>query len=136
MANAARTISAQGTGARFGRTAATSQSGTTSVSQSGTTALPSRAACCHINVTRLPAAHCPQPEASRSPCRDRRSPQWITDGYTLCFAALPATFSSLNAAFPPVERPQAIGARSAVAGVGVVIGPTLGGLLPEAVLTA
>src|SRR3984885_14161831 len=110
--------------------------------------------------------------------------QWITDAYTLCFAALlipagalgdrfgrkrsligglavfalgslaaavasgtgmlilarvvmglgatfvmPATLSILNAVFPPVERPQAIGAWSAVAGVGVVIGPTLGGLL-------
>jgi EmrB/QacA subfamily drug resistance transporter len=110
--------------------------------------------------------------------------QWITDAYTLCFAALlipagalgdrfgrkrsligglavfalgslvaavapgtgmlilarvvmglgaafvmPATLSILNAVFPPVERPQAIAAWSAVAGVGVVIGPTLGGLL-------
>jgi EmrB/QacA subfamily drug resistance transporter len=110
--------------------------------------------------------------------------QWITDAYTLCFAALlipagalgdrygrrlsllgglavfalgsiaaafapgtgmliaarvvmglgaafvmPATLSILNAVFPPKERPQAIAAWSAVAGVGVVIGPTLGGLL-------
>jgi EmrB/QacA subfamily drug resistance transporter len=110
--------------------------------------------------------------------------QWITDAYTLCFAALlipagalgdqfgrkrslvgglaafalgsvaaavapgtgmlilarvvmglaaafvmPATLSILNAVFPPAERPQAIAAWSAVAGVGVVIGPTLGGLL-------
>ena len=109
--------------------------------------------------------------------------QWITDAYTLCFAALlvpagalgdrygrrlsllgglavfalgstaaafasgtgmligarvvmglgaafvmPATLSILNAVFPK-ERPQAIAAWSAVAGVGIVIGPTLGGLL-------
>jgi EmrB/QacA subfamily drug resistance transporter len=110
--------------------------------------------------------------------------QWITDAYTLCFAALlipagalgdrygrrrsllgglavfalgsaiaafapgtgmliaarvimglgaafvmPATLSILNSVFPPKERPQAIAAWSAVAGVGIVIGPTLGGLL-------
>ncbi len=110
--------------------------------------------------------------------------QWITDAYTLCFAALlipagalgdrygrrlslvgglavfglgsamaavapgtgvliaarvvmglgaafvmPSTLSILNAVFPPRERPQAIAAWSAVAGVGIVIGPTLGGLL-------
>src|SRR6266851_4066021 len=66
--------------------------------------------------------------------------QWITDAYTLCFAArvvmglgaafvMPATLSILNAVFPPKERPQAIAAWSAVAGVGIVIGPTLGGLL-------
>ena len=110
--------------------------------------------------------------------------QWITDAYTLCFAALlipagalgdrygrrrsliaglavfalgsvaaafstgtgtliaarvlmglgatfvmPATLSILSAVFPPRERPQAIAAWSAVAGVGIVIGPTLGGLL-------
>src|ERR1019366_8565261 len=109
---------------------------------------------------------------------------WITDAYTLCFAALlvpagalgdrygrrlsligglapfplrsnpaalssgtgvligprvvmglgaafvmPATLSILNSVFPPKERPQAIAAWSAVAGVGIVIGPTLGGLL-------
>jgi EmrB/QacA subfamily drug resistance transporter len=110
--------------------------------------------------------------------------QWISDAYTLCFAALlipagalgdrygrrlslagglavfalgstaaafasgtgmligarvvmglgaafvmPATLSILNAVFPPKERPQAIAAWSAVTGIGVVIGPTLGGLL-------
>ena len=110
--------------------------------------------------------------------------QWITDAYTLCFAALlipagalgdrfgrrislisglavfalgssaaafasgtgpliaarvvmglgatfvmPATLSILNAVFPPKERPQAIAAWSAVAGVGIIVGPTLGGLL-------
>ncbi|MGO9161994.1 MAG: MFS transporter [Streptosporangiaceae bacterium] len=110
--------------------------------------------------------------------------QWITDAYTLCFAALlipagalgdrygrrrsllaglvvfaagstlaafaagtgaligarvvmglgaafvmPATLSILNAVFPPAERPQAIAAWSAVAGIGIVVGPTLGGLL-------
>jgi len=42
---------------------------------------------------------------------------------------MPATLSILNAVFPPKERPQAIAAWSAVAGVGIVIGPTLGGLL-------
>lgn len=110
--------------------------------------------------------------------------QWITDAYTLCFAALlipagalgdrfgrrrsliagltvyalgslaaafaggahilifdrvvmglgaafvmPATLSILNSVFPPSERPQAIAAWSAVAGVGIVLGPTLGGAL-------
>jgi EmrB/QacA subfamily drug resistance transporter len=110
--------------------------------------------------------------------------QWISDAYTLCFAALlipagalgdrygrrlsllggltvfalgsaaaafasgtgmligarvlmglgaafvmPATLSILNAVFPPEERPQAIAAWSAVTGIGIVIGPTLGGLL-------
>lgn len=110
--------------------------------------------------------------------------QWISDAYTLCFAALlipagalgdrygrrislvggltvfalgstaaafspgtgaliaarvlmglgatfvmPATLSILNAVFPPRERPQAIAAWSAVAGVGIIVGPTLGGLL-------
>jgi len=110
--------------------------------------------------------------------------QWITDAYTLCFAALlipagalgdrfgrrrallgglvvfaagslgaalagsadqligfrvlmglgaafvmPATLSILNGVFPPAERAGAIGAWSAVAGVAIVIGPTLGGLL-------
>src|SRR6266849_1548735 len=42
---------------------------------------------------------------------------------------MPATLSILNSVFPPKERPQAIAAWSAVAGVGIVIGPTLGGLL-------
>ena len=42
---------------------------------------------------------------------------------------MPATLSILNAVFPPKERPQAIAAWSAVMGVGIVIGPTLGGLL-------
>jgi EmrB/QacA subfamily drug resistance transporter len=110
--------------------------------------------------------------------------QWITDAYTLCFAALlvpagalgdrfgrrrsllgglsvfaagstlaafaagtgmligarvimglgaafvmPATLSIINAVFPARERAQAIAAWSAVTGVGIVIGPTLGGLL-------
>src|ERR1039457_1999233 len=110
--------------------------------------------------------------------------QWITDAYTLCFAALlipagalgdrygrrrsllgglavfalgsvvaafasgtgmligarvvmglgaafvmPATLSILNAVSPPKERPQAIAAWSAVTGIGIVIGSTLGGLL-------
>ena len=110
--------------------------------------------------------------------------QWITDGYTLTFAALlivagalgdrygrrralllglvvfaagsiaaalstdaafligaralmgvgaafvmPATLSILTAVFPARERAGAIGAWSAVTGIGIVIGPTLGGLL-------
>src|ERR1700685_2197155 len=110
--------------------------------------------------------------------------QWISDAYTLCFAALlipagalgdrygrrlslvaglivfalgslaaafsagtslliagrvvmglgaafvmPATLSILNAVFPVKERAQAIAAWSAVAGVGIVLGPTLGGAL-------
>jgi EmrB/QacA subfamily drug resistance transporter len=110
--------------------------------------------------------------------------QWITDGYTLTFAALlvmagalgdrfgrrralllglaifasgsawaalsggastliaargmmgvgaafvmPATLSILTAVFPAKERAGAISAWSAIAGVGIVIGPTLGGLL-------
>jgi EmrB/QacA subfamily drug resistance transporter len=42
---------------------------------------------------------------------------------------MPATLSILNSVFPSRERPQAIAAWSAVAGVGIVIGPTLGGLL-------
>ena len=42
---------------------------------------------------------------------------------------MPATLSILNAVFPPRERPQAIAAWSAVAGVGVIVGPTLGGFL-------
>jgi EmrB/QacA subfamily drug resistance transporter len=42
---------------------------------------------------------------------------------------MPATLSILNAVFPPKERPRAIAAWSAVTGVGIVIGPTLGGLL-------
>jgi EmrB/QacA subfamily drug resistance transporter len=42
---------------------------------------------------------------------------------------MPATLSILNSVFPPKERPQAIAAWSAVAGVGIVVGPTLGGLL-------
>jgi EmrB/QacA subfamily drug resistance transporter len=42
---------------------------------------------------------------------------------------MPATLSILNAVFPPQERAQAIAAWSAVAGVAVVIGPTLGGFL-------
>jgi EmrB/QacA subfamily drug resistance transporter len=42
---------------------------------------------------------------------------------------MPSTLSILNAVFPPAERPRAIAAWSAVAGVGIVIGPTLGGAL-------
>jgi EmrB/QacA subfamily drug resistance transporter len=42
---------------------------------------------------------------------------------------MPATLSIINAVFPARERAGAIGAWSAVAGLGVVAGPTLGGLL-------
>ena len=42
---------------------------------------------------------------------------------------MPATLSILTAVFPARERAQAIAAWSAVAGVAVVIGPTLGGFL-------
>jgi EmrB/QacA subfamily drug resistance transporter len=42
---------------------------------------------------------------------------------------MPATLSILTAVFPAKERAGAIGAWSAIAGVGIVIGPTLGGLL-------
>lgn len=42
---------------------------------------------------------------------------------------MPATLSILTSVFPPAERPQAIAAWAAVAGVGIVIGPTLGGAL-------
>ena len=42
---------------------------------------------------------------------------------------MPATLSIINAVFPVRERAGAIGAWSAVAGLGVVAGPTLGGLL-------
>jgi EmrB/QacA subfamily drug resistance transporter len=42
---------------------------------------------------------------------------------------MPATLSILTAVFPAKERAGAIGAWSAIAGVGIVVGPTLGGLL-------
>lgn len=42
---------------------------------------------------------------------------------------MPATLSILTAVFPSRERAGAIGAWSAVAGIGIVAGPTLGGLL-------
>jgi EmrB/QacA subfamily drug resistance transporter len=42
---------------------------------------------------------------------------------------MPATLSILTAVFPARERARAIGAWSAIAGVGIVVGPTLGGLL-------
>jgi EmrB/QacA subfamily drug resistance transporter len=44
-------------------------------------------------------------------------------------AVMPATLSILNTVFPARERAQAIAAWSAVAGVAIVLGPTLGGLL-------
>ncbi len=55
----------------------------------------------------------------------------IADRVLMGFGAafvMPATLSILNAVFPPRERAQAIAAWSAVAGVGVIIGPNLGGL--------
>src|SRR5580693_9056154 len=52
IAMPARSISAHGTGAGRGRTAVTSHGGTMSVSQPATAGLRSRAACCHIPVTR------------------------------------------------------------------------------------
>jgi len=42
---------------------------------------------------------------------------------------MPSTLSIINAVFPVRERAGAIGAWSAVAGLGVVAGPTIGGLL-------
>src|SRR5208282_3019018 len=42
---------------------------------------------------------------------------------------MPATLSILTAVFPARERAGAISAWSAIAGVGIVVGPTLGGLL-------
>src|SRR3954452_7441304 len=42
---------------------------------------------------------------------------------------MPATLSILSAVFPAGERAAAIGIWSAMAGVGIVIGPTLGGAL-------
>jgi EmrB/QacA subfamily drug resistance transporter len=44
---------------------------------------------------------------------------------------MPGTLSILSGVFPAEERPGAIGAWSAVTGIGIVIGPTLGGLLLE-----
>jgi EmrB/QacA subfamily drug resistance transporter len=44
---------------------------------------------------------------------------------------MPGTLSILSGVYPAEERPGAIGAWSAVAGIGIVIGPTLGGLLLE-----
>src|SRR5579875_2299854 len=44
---------------------------------------------------------------------------------------MPATLSILTAVFPARERAAAIGAWSAVAGLGIVVGPTLGGFLLE-----
>jgi EmrB/QacA subfamily drug resistance transporter len=42
---------------------------------------------------------------------------------------MPATLSILTAVFPAKERPGAISAWSGIAGIGIVVGPTLGGLL-------
>jgi EmrB/QacA subfamily drug resistance transporter len=42
---------------------------------------------------------------------------------------MPATLSILTAVFPARERAGAISAWSAIAGIGIVVGPTLGGLL-------
>jgi EmrB/QacA subfamily drug resistance transporter len=42
---------------------------------------------------------------------------------------MPATLSIINAVFPRAERAKAIGAWSAVSGIAVVVGPTVGGFL-------
>ncbi len=42
---------------------------------------------------------------------------------------MPATLSILTAVFPAEQRATAIGVWSAMAGIGIVVGPTLGGLL-------
>lgn len=42
---------------------------------------------------------------------------------------MPATLSIITAVFPTTERARAIGIWSAIAGVGIVVGPTLGGFL-------
>jgi EmrB/QacA subfamily drug resistance transporter len=52
----------------------------------------------------------------------------VVMGFGAAFV-MPATLSILNAVFPRDERAQAIATWSAVAGVGIVIGPTVGGLL-------
>jgi len=44
---------------------------------------------------------------------------------------MPATLSILTDVFPPDERPKAIAAWSAVSGLGIVVGPLLGGWLLE-----
>jgi EmrB/QacA subfamily drug resistance transporter len=44
---------------------------------------------------------------------------------------MPATLSIISATFPPQERPQAIAIWAAVFGLGVGIGPVIGGLLLE-----
>ena len=44
---------------------------------------------------------------------------------------MPATLSILADVFPPEERPKAIAAWSAVSGLGIVVGPLLGGWLLE-----
>jgi len=44
---------------------------------------------------------------------------------------LPATLSTISATFPPVERPQAIASWASLFGLGVGIGPVLGGFLVQ-----
>ena len=44
---------------------------------------------------------------------------------------MPATLSILTDVFPPDERPKAIAAWAAVSGIGIVVGPLLGGWLLE-----
>lgn len=44
---------------------------------------------------------------------------------------LPATLSTISATFPPLERPQAIASWASIFGLGVGIGPVLGGFLVQ-----
>ncbi len=46
-------------------------------------------------------------------------------------AIMPATLSILTNIFPEEERPKAIAAWAGISGLGVALGPVLGGLLLE-----